>query len=627
KEIALKVKSSLRDKIYAHILKLGPVNIRGERTGELVNLATEGVQSLDAYFSQYLPQLVLAALVPATYLAAVFPVDVLSGLVLLFTAPLIPVFMVLIGSLTDRVTRQQWQTLSRLSAHFLDVVQGLTTLKAFGRSRDQIRMIREISERYRETTMDILRVAFLSALVLELVATISTALVAVEIGLRLLSGQMGFRHALFVLLLAPEFYYPLRMLGARFHAGVTGITAASRIFEFLDQPLPREAQEDEPVDLSSPPCELALFFDQVSFQHADGGKALDGISFSVAPGDVIALVGPSGAGKTTIAHLLLGFIQPTEGRIHRKKMELTWVPQNPYLFNDTIAANICLSPQEANQEEIIAAAKAAHIHDFITSLPQGYQTVVGERGARLSGGQAQRIALARAFLRGGSLIVLDEPTAHLDPGLESRLQESIAEVLKGRTAVIIAHRLNTVVRADTILVLDEGRLVQSGRHDELFEREGLYRSLWQNTASRTKKHDVHPEAVYISDHLPKAYPSLETDPPPTSPEGSSILGLLHYISPLKGWVLLSVLLGFATISSGVGLMGTSAYIISAAALQPSIAELQLAIVGVRFFGLSRGVFRYLERYVSHQTTFRVIANMRSTFFARLERLAPSRLSA
>jgi ATP-binding cassette subfamily C protein CydD len=229
---------NLRERFFAHVLELGPAYTRDERSGELVNTAVEGIESLDAYFSQYLPQLALTVLVPVTFLLLVFPLDFLSGLVLLLTAPIIPVFMILIGNLADSLTRKQWQSLSRMSAHFLDVLQGLTTLKLFGRAKDQAHVIGQISDGFRDATLGVLRVAFLSALVQELVATLSTAIVAVEIGLRLLYGHLSFEQAFFVLILAPEFYLPLRLLGTRFHASIPGVTAAQRVFEVLES-LPR----------------------------------------------------------------------------------------------------------------------------------------------------------------------------------------------------------------------------------------------------------------------------------------------------------------------------------------------------------------------------------------------------
>ena len=318
--VATRVKTDLRERLTAHLLALGPAYTRGERTGELVNTAVEGIEALDAYFSQYLPQLALAVLIPVTFLLVVFPLDPLSGLVLLLTAPLIPVFMILIGSLADSLTRQQWTALSRMSAHFLDVLQGLTTLKLFNRSREQIAVIAEISDRYRDTTLGVLRVAFLSALVLEMVGTLSTAVIAVEIGLRVLYGRLAFEQAFFVLILAPEFYLPLRLLGTRFHAGIAGVTAARRVFEVLETPVgdgvTRRHGDTERGFAASPRPSVAVSLDDVHYAYDQGSRtALNGVTFDIRPGEKVALVGPSGAGKSTIAALLLGFIQPTSGTI------------------------------------------------------------------------------------------------------------------------------------------------------------------------------------------------------------------------------------------------------------------------------------------------------------------------
>ncbi len=311
--VALRIKTALRTRLMAHILALGPAYTRGQRTGELANTAVEGVEALDAYFSQYLPQVALAAIVPVAFLVFVFPNDPLSGAVLLLTAPLIPLFMILIGNLADALTQRQWAALSHMSAHFLDVLQGLTTLKLFGRSREQVAVIRQITDQHRDATLQVLRVAFLSALVLEMVGTLSTAVVAVEIGLRLLYGKMVFRDAFFVLILAPEFYLPLRLLGTRFHAGIAGVAAARRIFEVLETPL----SPSPPLPVSqSPSLPLSVSFVDVRYTYPGRDTpALDGVSFAIRPGEKVALVGPSGAGKSTIAQLLLGFIRPTAGII------------------------------------------------------------------------------------------------------------------------------------------------------------------------------------------------------------------------------------------------------------------------------------------------------------------------
>lgn len=491
-------KRNLREPLVAHLLALGPHYTQGERSGELINVAAEGVEALDAYFSQFLPQAFLTILVPLTVVIAVFSADLLSGVVLLLTAPCLPIFMILIGKMADTLTRRQWQLLNHMSAHFLDVLQGLPTLKLLGRSRRQSATIARISERYRAVTMGVLRVAFLSALVLEIGATISTAIVAVEVGLRLLYGQMAFQPALFVLLLAPEFYLPFRALGARFHAAMNGGAAAERIFALLEQPIP--APPAAPVDPRPLLARGPLTFEAVSYQYADRGTAdatvedtlhaaLDEVSFPIPTGQVTALVGPSGAGKSTVAHLLLSFIAPTGGEIRLAGTPLTaiampawreqvaWVPQRPYLFHDTVAANIRLGRPTASPAEIVAAAQAAQAHDFITALPQGYDTVIGERGARLSGGEAQRLGLARAFLKDAPLLILDEATAHLDPDHEAALMQALTRLMQGRTVLIIAHRLSTVYRADQVVVLDGGRVVQVGPPQRLAQEAGVYRRL------------------------------------------------------------------------------------------------------------------------------------------------------
>jgi ATP-binding cassette subfamily C protein CydD len=500
--VASRVKDDLRTRLAAHLLALGPAYVRGERTGELANTAVEGIEALDAYFRQYLPQLALAALIPLTVLLFVFPLDWVSGLVMLLTAPLIPVFMILIGSLAESLTRRQWTSLSRMSAHFLDVLQGLTTLKLFGRSREQVRLIAQISDRFRDATMGVLRVTFLSALVLEMVATISTAVVAVQIGLRLLYGGLSFQQGFFVLLLAPEFYLPLRMLGARFHAGMQGVAAAQRIFEVLETPVPDgvDGLSEEPAAvptgevrreaISLPPARFDLRFSDVHYAYDDGQRpALNGLSFDLPHGESVALVGPSGAGKSTVAYLLLRFIEPDQGTItvggrplHAMpaaawREQVAWVPQNPYLFHGTVAENIRLARPDASFDQVTRAARQASAGRFIEALPQGYDTLIGERGARLSGGEAQRIALARAFLKDAPLLILDEATANLDPEIEALVQEAMVRLLPGRTALIIAHRLSTVYRASRIVVLDRGRIAEEGTHAGLMQQGGLYRQL------------------------------------------------------------------------------------------------------------------------------------------------------
>ena len=639
--VAVRVKTDLRQRLFAHILELGPAYARGERTGELTAAAVEGVEALDAYFSQYLPQLVITALVPISILVVVFPIDLLSGIVFLVTAPLIPFFMIIIGKGAEIVTKRQYDTLRLLSAHFLDSIQGLTTLKLFGQSKAQTRTIAQVSDKFRDTTLSVLRVTFLSALALELLATISVAIIAVEIGLRLLYAKMGFHEALFLLVLAPEFYMPLRMLGARFHAGMSGTTAAKRIFEILDTPIEnheKNAENNSPKTLTPVFQFSTLKLSTLSYTYpGETAPALDQISLEICAGQHIALVGASGAGKTTLANILLRFLKPQSGQIlvNEKPLDeididswrglLAWVPQKPYLFHDTIAANIRLGNLTATDEQVAEAARAAHLDDVIKSLPQQYETIIGEGGARLSSGQAQRLALARAFLKDAPILILDEPTSSLDPETESLLEESTRHLMQSRTVITIAHRLNTVFQADQIVVLESGHIAESGTHQELLATHGAYAHMIAAYSELQIESPQPPAISSTQTSTPMTHVSVERDSEYQNHPSKIFLRLLSFLNGSWPRVALSVLLGALTIGSSVALMGTSAWLISEAALHPSIAVLEVAIVGVRFFGITRGVFRYLERLVSHDVTFRLLSRLRVWFYEKLEPLAPARL--
>ena len=477
-----RVRLDVRDRLVRRLLALGPRFASTERTGELANTLAGGGETLDAYLAQYLPQAALAALVPALVLAAVLWSDPLSALVLLLTFPLVPLFMWLIGSAAEARTRRQWVTLSRLAARFQDALAGLATLRAFGRVDDEARVLEQANDRHRALTMEVLRLAFVSALALEALATLGTAVVAVEVGLRLLYARIEFREALFVLVLAPEFYRPLRALGASFHAGMAGREAAARMAQIVAAEGPLAAPAilaGAPIAASSasPPQARPprVRFESVRLSYDAGRtRALDDFTLELPAGETLALVGPTGAGKTTAAHLLLRFLEPDAGRVlvddvplaslspEEWRRRVAWVPQHPRLFHGTLRENVLLGQPEASDVAIGRALELAHLEDLVRELPRGLETPVGEGGERLSGGEAQRVALARAFLKDAPVLVLDEPTAQLDLATEAGVVEAVERLCRGRTVLLVAHRLTTVAAAGRVALVSGGRVVEEG---------------------------------------------------------------------------------------------------------------------------------------------------------------------
>ncbi|KJY34537.1 thiol reductant ABC exporter subunit CydD [Streptomyces sp. NRRL S-495] len=518
---AAATKRDLRDRLTAHLRDTGPRRLAAGRHGETATLLTRGLDALDPYLTGYLPTMAATAVVPLVVVVRLGLADWTSGLIVVITLPLIPVFGALVGLHTAQRTARQWRLLARLGGHFLDVVAGLPTLRAFGRERHQTRVVREMADAHRRATMRTLRVAFLSSLVLETVATLSVALVAVPVGLRLLDGALDLRTALVVLFLAPEAYLPLRAAGAAFHDSAEGIAVAERVFTLLDDADGAGATDgaggsDSTGDTDSagdadpataptarllvkapakakapvPEARTArLRLDGVTVHHPDRAEpALAEVSLTVHPGEHLALVGPSGAGKSTLLALLLGFVTPGAGRVLVDGTDLAaldpdawlaqvaWVPQRPHLFATSVADNIRLGRPDATDAEVRAAARAACADGFIAALPQGYDTVLGEHGAGLSAGQRQRTALARAFLKDAPVLLLDEPTAHLDPESEAAVTRATAELMRGRTAIVVAHRTGLLPHADRILTVRAGTVGPAPARQAAADLTGLVRS-------------------------------------------------------------------------------------------------------------------------------------------------------
>ncbi|MDT0436983.1 MULTISPECIES: thiol reductant ABC exporter subunit CydD [Streptomyces] len=659
------VKSELRGQLLERAAQLGPGWLGGQRTGSLVALATRGIDALDDYFSRYLPQLGLAVVVPVAVLARIVTEDWVSAAIIVGTLPLIPVFMMLIGWATQSRMDRQWRLLSRLSGHFLDVVAGLPTLKVFGRAKAQAESIRRITGEYRQATMRTLRIAFISSFALELLATLSVALVAVTIGMRLVHGDMDLYTGLLVLVLAPEAYLPLRQVGAQYHAAAEGLAAAEEIFAVLETPVPASGTAPVPAG--------ALAFEDVTVRYP--GRARDAVaevSFTVAPGETVALVGPSGAGKSTLLNVLLGFVRPSRGRVsvggadladvdpEQWRSRIAWVPQRPQLFAGTIAENVRLARPGADEAALRRALADAGAAGFVDALPEGAGTVLGEDGAGLSAGQRQRLALARAFLADRPVLLLDEPTAALDGATEAEVVAAVRRLTEGRTVLLVVHRPALLDVADRVVRLTEPRDGMTPTAPTGTTRAPD--STWATGADGTTAPAKAPAgadrgdemiAGVDRDDIALAGTDRGTDvlagvdrgtdgaagadpgsPVPVravggGPRGDAprrVLARVRAMSgPRKGRLALALLLGALALGSAVGLMATSGWLISRASQQPPVLYLMVAVTATRAFGIGRAVFRYAERLVSHDAVLRMLADTRVAVYRRLERLAPAGL--
>jgi ATP-binding cassette subfamily C protein CydCD len=591
-----RVKSVLRGRLLEHATALGPGYLAGRRTGELTALATRGVDALDDYFARYLPQLALAVVVPAVVLARILGADWTSAAILAGTLPLIPLFMVLIGLATQSRMDRQWRHLARLSHHFLDVVAGLPTLKVFGRARAQARTIARITDDHRRATLRTLRIAFVSSFALELLSTLSVALVAVSVGFRLVDGTLDLETGLLVLVLAPEVHLPIRQVGALYHSSAEGLAAADQVFEVLETPLPAAGTRPVP-----PLADAEIVLDRVTVSFPGRSTpALDDACLTLRPGTTTALTGPSGAGKSTLLAVLLGLTAPDRGTVRvggedladldpaEWRRQVAWVPQHPHLFAGTVADNVRLARPDATDDQVRAALAAAHALDFAAdpALP------LGDGGAGLSAGQRQRLALARALLTDRPLVLLDEPTAHLDGASEAAVVEAVRALRGRRTVLLVAHRPALLAAADHRHHLPGPAPAPSAAPAAAVP------------AARTAADaPVGPRPVAADEDRPFTVP-------PTRPR-------------LAG----AVLLGSLALGCAVALLATSGWLISRASQMPPVLYLMVAVTSVRTFGIGRSVFRYAERLVSHDAVLKALGGVRTSVYRRLERLAPAGLPA
>ena len=649
------VKVALRERLYQHCLALGPGYFDQSRTGDVLMSLAEGVERLEAFFGRYLPQMIVAALAPVLIFAFMAIIDFRTGLVFLAFALLTLVLPNIFHRWTRTSSMARRDAYGALGADFLDAVQGLPTLKAFGQSKARGLLLADRARALFRTTMGVLA-ANSATSALTILGIVSGAAVALAWGaVRVSDGELELRSLLIVLMLGVEIFRPLRELVQLYHDGMIAMSSAEGIFDIMDAPVDVADAATSPSPLQLAP---EVTFEGVNYAYSGGRRpALHDLSFILNAGETLGLVGPSGAGKSTIVWSILRFFDPQSGRVllggtdirdiplSQLRDQVAVVTQDTYLFHGTVAENLRFGKPNATQEQLEAAAKTANAHDFISHLPQGYDTIVGERAVRLSGGQKQRIAIARAVLKDAPILILDEALSNVDAENEAAIQVALDHLMEGRTTLIIAHRLSSVVKADRIIVLEDGRLVESGNHGELVAVGGVYVELMAQQRELDEEdsgghqdahgHDASTHAAVqdASAFVPQPAHQGEGHHHHAVPSGGADhalairIGFLtvwrrlfQLVRPWRGELALTFLLGLAHHSSIIGLSVISALLVGQVITGGDLAVL-LVLLGV-FVPLA-AFFTWAESWVAHDLAYRLLAEMRVDVYNKLDPLTPA----
>jgi ATP-binding cassette subfamily C protein CydCD len=639
---AARVQARLRQMVHAHVLALGPAHFTAARTGDVILSVVEGVQQLEVYFGQYLPQLGVAALTPVLIFAFMAWLDLPIALVLLGAAVVTLLAPALWHRWDSTRSLARQQAYSAFGAEFLDALQGLGTLKAFGQSGARATLLAARSRELFGATMGVLGTNTLARGITDIGIALGAA-IALGWGVhRVRSGAMPLEALLVILMLGVEVFRPLRDLRVLLHQGMLGVSAARGVLALLS--IRATVHDESGAFADAPRLAPTVAFEDVTFGYPGGRRPVhERLSFTVRAGERVAIVGPSGSGKSTVARLLLRFHDPQQGRVLVGGRDIRDLPfadlralmavvhQDTYLFHGTVAENLRMGRPEATLSELEAAAREAHAHEFITRLPQGYETVVGERGLRLSGGQRQRIAIARALLRGVPILILDEALSSVDTEREAIIQAALDRLMAGRTTLIFAHRLSSVIGADRILVLEHGRIVESGRHAELLGHRGAY---WRLMAGQVRERDNHdgPIEPRPAESPPAAREEAESRPEPAEailPAGG-VLGWAQVLSVLlglsrgyRGRLVATFVLGVARVAALIGVGAVSALAVLAVKRGAPVGGW---IVALFLVAPLAGLLHWLESWLAHDVAYRLLADMRLRFFRVLDALAPAYLT-